>query len=127
METYENKFISEFAVYFGRPKLNLEIDKETGMITKVAVKCGAPCGSTHRVAEKLTGTYHSEALPQAGLHAHHYPCLSSMDMQPDGSTLMFIAGKVVNENVNKEISELLAHRPIGVCDDDLTNRKPASS
>ena len=105
METYKNEFISEFGAHFGRPILKLDIDKNTGIIKIATVVRSAPCGSTHLVAQKLTGIHYSEALPHAGLHAHHFPCLSSMDMQLDGTTLMLIAGNVVNENVEQEIKE----------------------
>ena len=107
-ETYRHEYISEFARFFGKPEIMLKIDKETGLISEASVMRGAPCGSTYRVVEKLTGTHYTTAVPQAGLHAHHYPCLSSMDMQPDGSTLMFIAGSVVNENVTQTINETLS-------------------
>jgi hypothetical protein len=60
------------------------------------VQRSAPCGSTHLVAEKLTGVHIKEAVPQAGLHAHHYPCLASMHLEPTGDTLMHISGYVVN-------------------------------
>jgi hypothetical protein len=63
------------------------------------VERSAPCGSTHYVAEKLTGLRVEEAIPQAGLHAHHYPCLASMQMEPNGDTLMHISGYVVNDEV----------------------------
>ena len=106
-ETYLNEYISEFARFFGRPEFKLKIDKETGLISEASVMRGAPCGSTYCVAGKLTSTHHTTAVPQAGLHAHHYPCLSSMDMQPDGSTLMFIAGSVVNDNITQKINETL--------------------
>ncbi|MFC1872645.1 DUF166 family protein [Chloroflexota bacterium] len=103
METFENEFISEFGAYFGGPTLKLDIDKDTGILKQATVVRSSPCGSTYRVAQKLTGIHYSEALPHAGLHAHHFPCLSSMDIQPDGTTLMLIAGNVVNENVEQEI------------------------
>ncbi len=107
VETYDNQYISSFATYFGRPKLEIRVHPQSGKITEVRVERSAPCGSTHRVAEKLIGVDVKEAVPQAGLHAHHYPCLASMDMEPWGDTLMHISGYVVNDEVKRRIEPFL--------------------
>lgn len=103
IEPYNSECIARFARLFGRPKLKIQVDWESGQIVKVEVQRSAPCGSTHLVAEKLTGVHIKEAVPQGGLHAHHYPCLASMSMEPTGDTLMHISGYVVNEEVEREI------------------------
>ncbi|MFC2010037.1 DUF166 domain-containing protein [Chloroflexota bacterium] len=105
-ESYDNDIITSFATHFGRPKLKITVDTQSGKITGVEVERSAPCGSTHRVAEKLVGVAVAEAVPQAGLHAHHYPCLASMEMEPRGDTLMHISGYVVNEEVERELKHL---------------------
>ncbi len=68
---------------------------------------GAPCGSTHFAAEKLIGVALKDALPGAGLTAHHYPCLASMRQeQIDDNpfeTLMHVSGYVLNEEVERHI------------------------
>jgi hypothetical protein len=106
IETYDNERIAAFAAYFGRPRLKIEVDASGNRIVRVEVERSAPCGSTHYVAEKLVGVPVAEAVPQAGLHAHHYPCLASMQMEPAGDTLMHISGYVVNDEVERELRRL---------------------
>lgn len=106
VETYDNEFIAAFDKYFGWPKLKIEVDEAGERIARVTVERSAPCGSTHYVAEKLVGVPITEAVPQAGLHAHHYPCLASMQMEATGDTLMHISGYVVNDEVERELRRL---------------------
>jgi len=103
VENYDDERIASFARYFGRPRLKIEVDAQGTRIMEVTVERSAPCGSTHYVAEKLVGLPVEEALPRAGLHAHHYPCLASMQMEPTGDTLMHISGYVVNDEVEREL------------------------
>lgn len=103
IETYKSPYIASFATYFGKPKLKIKTDGKGEKIVKVDVERGAPCGSTHRVAEKLVGVAINEAVPQAALYAFHYPCLASMSMEPTGDTLMHVSGYVVNEEVYREL------------------------
>jgi len=103
VETYENECVASFANYFGRPKLRIQIDGQRAKIAGVKIERSAPCGSTHCLAEKLVGVPIEEAVPQAGLHVHHYPCLASMAMEPTGETLMHISGYVVNDEVNRQL------------------------
>lgn len=42
-------------------------------------------------------------VPQAGLFAHHFPCLASMHLEPAGDTLMHVSGYVVNDEVEREL------------------------
>lgn len=90
IETFDSKYIASFATYYGRPKLKIKVDTQGAKIVEVKVERSAPCGSTHRVAEKLVGVSIEEATPQAGLHAHHSPCLTSIQIEPMGETLMHI-------------------------------------
>jgi hypothetical protein len=106
VEKYDNEHIAAFARYFGRPRLKIEINAQGARMTGVKVERSAPCGSTRYVAEKLVGVSMGEAVPQAGLHAHHYPCLASMQMEPTGDTLMHISGYVVNDEVERELRTL---------------------
>lgn len=103
VEGYENGHVAEFAKYFGMPRLDIRVDSNREKILEVIIERCAPCGSTHRVAEKLVGVPVGEAVPQAGLHCHHYPCLASMQMEPNGETLMHISGYVVNEEVEEKL------------------------
>lgn len=106
VEDYDNERIASFAGYFGRPRLKIEVGAQTTRITGVKVERSAPCGSTNYVAEKLAGLLVEGAVPQAGLHAHHYPCLASMHMEPTGDTLMHISGYVVNDEVERGLRTL---------------------
>jgi hypothetical protein len=103
IETYESKYVASFATHFGKPKLKIITDVKGEKIAGVEVERGAPCGSTHRVAEKLVGVTIKEAVPQASLYAFHYPCLASMTMEPTGDTLMHVSGYLVNEEVYWEL------------------------
>jgi len=103
VEDYDSKHIASFARCFGRPRLKIELDAAGTKIIRVEVERSAPCGSTHYVAEKLVGRPVAEAVPQAGLYAHHYPCLASMQMEATGDTLMHISGYVVNDEVGWEL------------------------
>jgi hypothetical protein len=106
VEYYDSEHIASFAEYFGRPRLKIELDAAGTGITGIKVERSAPCGSTHYVAEKLVGVPVTEAVPQAGLYAHHYPCLASMQMEATGDTLMHISGYVVNDEVEQELKTL---------------------
>jgi len=103
VESHEGQHVASFAAHFGKPKLKIKTDVQGEKIAAIKVERSAPCGSTHRVAAKLIGVAISEAVPQAGLYALHYPCLASMAMERTGDTLMHISGHVVNEEVNREL------------------------
>jgi hypothetical protein len=105
---YSSALISEFAKHFGRPKLRIEVNAGTNVIEKINITRGAPCGSTHYMAEKLVGVSVEDAVPRAGLVSHQYPCLASMekeyiDERLPRDTLMHVSGYLVNEEVEKEI------------------------
>jgi hypothetical protein len=91
-----------FTRHFGRPRLALELSPDGSRIDQVKVARGAPCGSSHYAAGRLEGMAVSEALPQAGLFCHHYPCLASMQprMGEDGvETLMTLSGDILNDEL----------------------------
>ncbi len=105
---YESGVISAFARHFGKPKLEIAIDRQRGTIVGVKVLSGAPCGSTFHVARLLAGIAINEAVPRAGLICHHFPCLASMQQEEIDKgkfdTLMHISGYVVNEEVERQIA-----------------------
>lgn len=68
----DNPAIREFSSRLSRPVL--EIDTLDGRVSDVRVLCGAPCGSTWRMAEELVGTKTEEAPARAGLLIQQYPC-----------------------------------------------------
>lgn len=106
-ESYKSEPIAEFARFFGKPKYRIAVNPETKRIESVEVLRGAPCGSSHHVARGLIGLHADEAVPKAGLIAHHYPCQASMQAEPiDKSlydTLMHLSGYVVNEEVEEQV------------------------
>ncbi|VVB95781.1 Thymidylate synthase [uncultured archaeon] len=72
LEQCGNNVVDEFASCFGRPKL--KITTKAGLITKVEVLRGAPCGSTWHMAKRLVGTSTKDAPAKAGLLVQQYPC-----------------------------------------------------
>jgi hypothetical protein len=100
------EILADFTAYFGRPRLAVELSPDGNTIQGVMVDRGAPCGSSHYAAERLKGIAIAEALPQAGLFCHHYPCLASMQprMGEDGvETLMTLSGDILNEALSEAI------------------------
>ena len=102
---YDNSLIAEFARYFGKPELDLEIDPETATIISATVKRDAICGCAHFVAEELVGLSANEAEEKAGLLHHHYPCLASMVKLAhfDHDTLMNVSGQLLKNNVGGQV------------------------
>ncbi len=64
--------VDEFASCFGRPQVR--IIKKDGLISKVEVIRGAPCGSTQHMAKGLVGSNVKDAPARAGLLVQQYPC-----------------------------------------------------
>ena len=103
-KTSDNSFIREFARYFGRPDVDIDLDDER--VLKLTVKRDAPCGSTGYVAEHLPGTRTGEAVEQSGLMHHQYPCLATMGIDKEfEDTLMHRAGLAVKLAVESAIKE----------------------
>lgn len=87
----QSPYIREFARYFGRPAMEIEMDSDR--VRRVSVVRGAPCGCTPYVAEGLVGVWERDAVEKAGLLHHQYPCLATMTMDQEfGDTLMHRAG-----------------------------------
>ncbi|MGB8217934.1 MAG: DUF166 family protein [Candidatus Methanoperedens sp.] len=72
IEQCGNEIVDEFASCFGRPEL--KITTKAGLITKVEVLRGAPCGSTWHMAKGLVGAGIKDAPARAGLLVQQYPC-----------------------------------------------------
>jgi hypothetical protein len=101
---YQDEYISEFARYFGKPELKLEIDPESRLIVSAQVQRDAVCGCARYVAERLVGVSADEAEEKAGLLHHHFPCLASMGKDVDfGDTLMHVSGNVLKDNVGEQV------------------------
>lgn len=106
-ETYRSEIIAAFAEHFGKPTFRVTVNPATRLIESVDVLRGAPCGSSHHAAKGLIGLHADDAVPKAGLIAHHYPCQASMQAeQIDKSlydTLMHLSGYVVNEDIEAQV------------------------
>lgn len=72
IEKCGNAVVDEFASLYGRPQL--KITTKDGLISKVEVLRGAPCGSTMHMAECLAGVFVKDAPARAGLLIQQYPC-----------------------------------------------------
>ncbi len=72
LEKCGNNIVDEFTSCFGKPKL--KITSKAGLITKVDVTRGAPCGSTWHMADALVGISVKDAPAKAGLLVQQYPC-----------------------------------------------------
>jgi len=102
--TYEDAWISEFAQYFGQPKLEMQVDSDSGTIVSVKVRRDAVCGCARYVAEGLSGVHVDQAEEKAGLLHHHYPCMASMGIDSDfDDTLMHVSGNIIKDHVAQQV------------------------
>ncbi len=107
LQPYTSEVISEFARFFGRPVLEVQLDGD-GKIVHTMVKRGAPCGSTQYTAGRIKGMAAASAIPTAGLMCLHYPCLASMKFEQTESgvdTIMHNSGRIFNEGLQKALDE----------------------
>ncbi|VVB89729.1 Thymidylate synthase [uncultured archaeon] len=72
IEMCGNKIVDKFASCFGKPEL--KITTEAGLITRVEVIRGAPCGSTWHMAKGLAWMDTRNAPSRGGLLVQQYPC-----------------------------------------------------
>ncbi len=101
---YDDPYIAEFARYFGRPKVKITVDPESRTVTQVEVIRDAVCGSTRYAAEKLVGVPADDAVYEAGMAHHHYPCLASMEKIPAyQDTLMHVSGDILKDEVREQV------------------------
>jgi thymidylate synthase len=97
--------ISELARFFGKPKLDLTIDKK-GQISAAKVLLGSPCGPSEYTARSIIGLKADQSIPKAGLMCLHYPCLASMQFEQTDNgvdTIMHTSGWVFNEAMEKAL------------------------
>jgi len=100
-----NPLIDEFATHFGMPEF--EIEAENGIIKKVTVKRGAPCGCSYFIAENLPGTKVEEAAVKAGMLHHNYPCMASMEFDKvTGDTLLHLSAHNAVNVVERALKKL---------------------
>jgi hypothetical protein len=67
-----NEVVDKFASRFASPEV--KIAAKDGLISKVEVIRGAPCGSTQHMAKGLIGKSIEDAPAYAGLLVQQYPC-----------------------------------------------------
>jgi hypothetical protein len=104
---YENELISRFATHFGKPEIKADV--EEGHISNTEVIRDAACGCARHVSENLIGTPVEKALEEAGMLHHHYPCLASMNKDPDYfDTLMHVSGNLLVDGLKDELGAHLA-------------------
>jgi hypothetical protein len=105
--TYDDPQIVEFARHFGRPKFQIRCDDR--QVTEVEVERDAACGCARSVAHQLVGVDVEEAVLQAGLLHHHYPCLATMRVDPElGEPLIQVSGNFVRRAVERELTSCLS-------------------
>ncbi|MEA3341531.1 MAG: DUF166 family protein [Chloroflexota bacterium] len=103
--SFEDSWIGEFAHYFGRPVLKIARDGEK--IAQVEVERDTPCGNARSIARQLIGMDAREAVIQAGLFHHHYPCRATMRVDPGlDEPLIQAAGNFMRRAVEVEITPL---------------------
>ncbi len=96
--SFDNPWIAEFTHHFGRPALRVESDGQR--ITAATVERDSACGCARSAARQLVGVDVDEAVVQAGLFHHHYPCLATMRVDPVlGEPLIQIAGDFMRQAV----------------------------
>nr|HID12645.1 hypothetical protein [Anaerolineae bacterium] len=104
--SFEDPWIGGFARHFGRPVFRIECDGQR--ITKVEVERDAACGCARSVARQLIGVDVREAVIQAGLFHHHYPCLATMRVDASlGEPLIQASGDFTRRAVEVEIAPYL--------------------
>ena len=101
---YHDPLIAEFARYFGRPSLAIQVDPQSRQILSIEVRRDAVCGCARYVAERLVGVSADDAEQEAGMLHHHFPCLASMGIDSDyGDTLMHVYGNILRDEVAAQV------------------------
>ena len=96
-----DRYIDEFAKYFGKPLIDIDYDK---LIKHITVQRGAPCGSTWFVADELEGFPVEDAELESGNKIHNYPCIASMTTDSVvGDTILHLAGYKIKEAVKNGV------------------------
>jgi thymidylate synthase len=110
VQTYDDALIRAFAERFGRPAFEIQV--ADGRIAAVQVERDAACGCAQHVADGLLGLPVDQAVEAAGMLHHHFPCLASMNKDPDyHDTLMHVSGDFLRDAVKDEIRPFLTPVP----------------
>jgi hypothetical protein len=101
--SFDSIWIAEFARHFGQPAF--EIRCHDGKIVQAKVKKDTPCGCARDVARQLVGISVEDAVLQAGLFQHHYPCLATMRLDVLlNEPLIQISGNLMRQAVEEELA-----------------------
>lgn len=104
--SFDSPWIAEFAHHFGRPAFRIECNDQK--IVKAEVRRDAACGCARDVARQLVGLDVNDAVIQAGLFQHHYPCLATMRVDAVlGKPLIQVSGNFMRQAVESEIAMCL--------------------
>ncbi len=96
-----SKYIDEFAGFFGKPNIAFKVEKE--VIKEAKVIRGAPCGSTWKIAEKITGVEAVKAGEKAGL-IHHFYCRASTKIDRlMKDSVMHLAAYILKREIEKSL------------------------
>jgi hypothetical protein len=105
--SFEDPWIGEFTRHFGQPTFRIECDGQR--IAKVEVLRDAACGCARAVARQLVGVDVREAVAQAGLLHHYYPCLATMGVDPGlGEPLAQASAGFMRQAVESELAMRLS-------------------
>lgn len=72
LEENGNPIFDEFVSKFGRPVVEIEVEKDK--VKEIRVLRTSPCGSTLFVAQEMIGQDLKDLPIKAGLKLQHYPC-----------------------------------------------------
>lgn len=99
--------VTEFCEQFnvGRPKFKFRL--AGGKVAAVEVVRGSPCGLTDFVGQQLVGMAADDSLPEKAGQLHHaYPCLASMNLDPEtGETIMHASLYMIRDGVKEALEE----------------------
>jgi hypothetical protein len=104
--SFDSPWIAEFARHFGQPTFQIECIN--GRIAKAKVRRDTACGCARDVARQLAGVDVKDAVIQAGLFQHHYPCLATMRVDVTlGEPLIQVSGNLMRQAVEVKIADCL--------------------
>jgi hypothetical protein len=100
----ENKFINEFAQYFGTPAVKVIFQDDE--IVRATLIRGAPCGNTLYVAEQVLGAKSAELSEKARLLHRQFPCMAAASMDPElQCSLMGKASTLMQQALEQALKE----------------------
>jgi hypothetical protein len=115
---YDDPLIRRFARTFGEPKFRAVV--EEGRILSLEVLRDSACGCARYVSENLVGSQVDDAVEEAGMLHHHFPCLADMEQDRDyRDTLMHVSGNILKDRLKEQLRDHLSEltiRPRGYVD-----------